>query len=541
MRSSRLKLFNSTTHTDFTFASSSDILWAKIADPGDPIANGFPLDADKMVDYSTGTHSLVKYGADSLEATCSAKLLATAIAPDTLGGGRVLACRFAAGEETYPGSGMSPVSTWTYMAVSGSSSTPNGIQMLLNEASMQTSQDEGKTIIFVTQDDSLYIDALIKEGHEVVKTYPGTEGWSFSSLNFANLVIIGRISNSGDFKDTENWAKVKPPVFSLAAPVMRNSRLKIINSSEHNDFTFASETDTLWTKIADFDDPIAMGLPMDADSLVDYSTATHSLVKYGADSLERTSSAKLLATVIAADTMGGGRVLAARWPAGVETYTGSGMIPTNVWSYMAVSGFTLTENGLQMLLNEVNNLAVMYEIPDVVPVTKIVVTPVDTLINTVAVGATLQMVATVLPEDATNRDVIWSVDDTTKATIDSITGLLTGVKENIFAPVIVIATNSDGMKGTAAIFVTAKVTAVQELDIDEAYLYYHSANDMVIITNSINVERVEIFSISGRLMMNVETYNQESLQISTNALPKGIYIVRMRQASNKMQGAKFVK
>ena len=84
----------------------SDILWAKIADPGDPIANGLPLDADNMVDYSTGTHSLVKYGADSLEATTSAKLIATAIAPDTLGGGRVLACRFAAGVETYPGSGM---------------------------------------------------------------------------------------------------------------------------------------------------------------------------------------------------------------------------------------------------------------------------------------------------------------------------------------------------------------------------------------------------------------------------------------------------
>ncbi len=40
-----------------------------------------------------------------------------------------------------------------------------------------------------------------------------------------------------------------------------------------------------------------------------------------------------------------------------------------------------------------------------------------------------------------------------KATIDSITGVLTGVKANVFAPVIVIATNSDGMKGTAAIFV----------------------------------------------------------------------------------------
>ena len=71
-------------------------------------------------------------------------------------------------------------------------------------------------------------------------TYPGTEGWDFSMLNFADLVVIGRSSNSGDFKDTENWSKVEPPVISLAAPVMRSSRLKFFNSGEHNDFTFAS-------------------------------------------------------------------------------------------------------------------------------------------------------------------------------------------------------------------------------------------------------------------------------------------------------------
>ena len=95
---------------------------------------------------------------------------------------------------------------------------------------------------------------------------------------------------------------------------------------------------------------------LNADSMIDYSTATHSLVKYGADSLEATTSAKLLATAIAPDTLGGGRVLACRFQAGVETYPGSGMIPTSVWSYIALSGFSLTSNGLQMCLNETEYL-----------------------------------------------------------------------------------------------------------------------------------------------------------------------------------------
>ena len=42
-------------------------------------------------------------------------------------------------------------------------------------------------------------------------------------------------------------------------------------------------------------------------------------------------------------------------------------------------------------------------------------------------------------------------------------------------------------------------------------------------------------------MMDVKAHNQESLQISTSTLPRGIYVVRLRKEFNKVQGAKFVK
>ncbi len=230
-RSSRLKLFNSGEHNDFTFASGTDTLWVRIADDRDPIVRGLSLTGDS-IDYSTATHSLVKYGADSLEATSSATLLATALAPDTLGGGRVLACRFQAGVETYPGSGMIPTSLWSYIALSGFAVTDNGLQMIFNEAEtlLKMSQENKKKIIFVTQGDSLFVDALIKEGYDVEVKYPGTEGWDFSLLNFADIVVIGRSMNSGDFKDTESWSKVEVPVLSLSAPAARSSRLKLFNS-----------------------------------------------------------------------------------------------------------------------------------------------------------------------------------------------------------------------------------------------------------------------------------------------------------------------
>ena len=73
----------------------------------------------------------------------------------------------------------------------------------------------------------------------------------------------------------------------------------------------------------------------------------------------KSASAKLLATAIAPDTLGGNRVLACRWKAGVETYPESGMIPTSIWSYIALSGFSLTDNGLQMCVNEMETLLKM--------------------------------------------------------------------------------------------------------------------------------------------------------------------------------------
>jgi hypothetical protein len=73
--------------------------------------------------------------------------------------------------------------------------------------------------------------------------------------------------------------------------------------------------------------------------------------------------------------------------------------------------------------------------------------------DTVATGADLQMVATVLPTNATDATVAWSTSDPLIATIDAGTGLLTGVGAGT---VIVTATANDasGVTGTVSITVT---------------------------------------------------------------------------------------
>ena len=72
-------------------------------------------------------------------------------------------------------------------------------------------------------------------------------------------------------------------------------------------------------------------------------------------------------------------------------------------------------------------------------------------------------------------------------------------------------------------------------------LFYNSVSDIVRFRNSIDVEMLEIFSITGRLLIAARSNNQESFEISTESIPKGVYIVRMKLASYKLYGTKFVK
>ena len=75
-------------------------------------------------------------------------------------------------------------------------------------------------------------------------------------------------------------------------------------------------------------------------------------------------------------------------------------------------------------------------------------------------SGTLQMVAEVLPENATNKAVVWSVTEVTGGATISEDGLLTAVKNGT---VIVNATSSDGSNITGSIEITISNQAVIQI------------------------------------------------------------------------------
>ena len=86
--------------------------------------------------------------------------------------------------------------------------------------------------------------------------------------------------------------------------------------------------------------------------------------------------------------------------------------------------------------------------PDPVAVTGVSVSPTSASLD---VNETVQLVATVSPEDATNKDVTWSSNNTSVATVSS-TGIVTGVGEG--SATITVTTDDGGFTATSSVTVT---------------------------------------------------------------------------------------
>ena len=100
-----------------------------------------------------------------------------------------------------------------------------------------------------------------------------------------------------------------------------------------------------------------------------------------------------------------------------------------------------------------------------------------------AAGTVMQINATIEPENATNRDLVWSSSDTSIATVDS-KGIVKGIKPGT---VTITAKTKDG-NVVASTSITIEETSsdgnVEVFDDDHNSVTWNGANDLKIFTNS---------------------------------------------------------
>ena len=176
-----------------------------------------------------------------------------------------------------------------------------------------------------------------------------------AELNAADLVIISRTSNSGNYDDGNEptlWNGVTSPMIQMSAYLPRSSRWRWINS------TSISNQEAPIMIVVDANHPVLAGVEVDPDGLV---FPLDGSVGSGQTSFLATADAgngSVIATTLAGD------LWVVEWASGDEFYEGSGQVAgghrmaffagTQEVGLTPQGGMNLTAAGTQMFLNAVD-------------------------------------------------------------------------------------------------------------------------------------------------------------------------------------------
>ena len=160
-----------------------------------------------------------------------------------------------------------------------------------------------------------------------------------------------------------------------------------------------------------------------------------------------------------------------------------------------------------------------------------------TEINTV--GGSLQMITTILPTNADDNSVSWSViNDSGTATINS-NGLLTAIADGDIT-VKAIANDGSSVIGSIVITITNQSTGITVYENSKITISPNPAANYIRFSNiSEDDYDVEIISIDGRLMKRIKINSYTNI-IDISELQNGSYIIRAN-SSNEFFTKQLIK
>jgi uncharacterized protein YjdB len=166
----------------------------------------------------------------------------------------------------------------------------------------------------------------------------------------------------------------------------------------------------------------------------------------------------------------------------------------------------------------------------------------DNDINVIGyVGGTLRMRATVVPEDATNKEITWSVTEGADlATID-ISGLVTA-KSNGTIRVRATANDASGVYGETTVIIDMKSVNISEEEQNRVTVYPNPASGIVTVNTQSNIviDKLNIVGVDGRLVKSINA-NGTAVSFDVSELNRGIYIIRLVTTEGDIITKRFLK
>jgi len=410
--------------------------------------------------------------------------------------------------------------------------------------------------------DSTVLTELVGHGYDVSVTYPTASSFNWARLDSADLVIIGRISASGDFVST-NWAAVKAPVFTFSSWVIRNNRLKFINSGTTNRLTTKTSTvskDTIIKANVSFPtDPIFEGVNV-ASGQIDFMKWFFDYIDVDSTAFANGNNGKLLATAYGPGRVFENRVLAARWSPEIETYSGSGNFPANFRSFIQMGAddgalppvrnfVQYTPESYQMIFNELAYLTSV-DIRQKVKFSNVGATGFDVSWSNDAAASKAVFISastTGNPELINNTTYTansafgsgdlagtgWYCVYNGTGTSVAVTGLTKNTEYRVMVVEylgsaasedyqVVYAPLNPGNQFSADDNSNALITANNRTKI---VVYSNSAQDVLTVSNAAS-SLVEIVTIQGKLLKTIKV-SGDNKQINISTLASGMYLLRV--------------
>lgn len=232
------------------------------------------------------------------------------------------------------------------------------------------------------------------------------------------------------------------------------------------------------------------------------------------------------------------------FPIGVDTYIGA-QFKIGANTYFGWIRVNLNSNGAFIVkdfaYNNTPNTAIL---AGDVGTSSIFVTSITVLgqgaVSTITTaGGTLQMLATVLPANATTNTVSWSVVNGTGSATISTNGLLKATGNGM---VTVKATANDGsnVSGTKVITISNQGVGLSEITNTKVSIYPNPTKDFIIIENLLEKNSVFIYNIIGKLVFK-QSINNNRETIDVRNLSNGIYFIKFETSIEKSDVYKIIK
>ncbi|MDV6169826.1 Ig-like domain-containing protein [Flavobacterium sp. DG1-102-2] len=149
--------------------------------------------------------------------------------------------------------------------------------------------------------------------------------------------------------------------------------------------------------------------------------------------------------------------------------------------------------------------------------------------------STLQLVATIVPAEATNADVTWTIVNGAEfASIDE-NGLVTAVANGT---VIVRATSNDDetIYDEIEVVINVPTAGLGDFDASKFVLYPNPSNGVVTIQSSQVVKEIAVFTMTGQLV-----YKGTGASVDISAQQEGIYLVKVTLENGAVATQKLIR